>query len=133
VYSTQVSRRHPGAADAIPLQRLRAGIGRISGTQLAPGLSERADAADLSSTDTRWDGLEILTSQGGPDDTLGMVEFKAWFMKGTNVTASMSDPLRAPSGALGLHRRRAGSGAAAGGRNDPCPCGSGKKFKKCCG
>ncbi len=23
--------------------------------------------------------------------------------------------------------------AAAAGRNDPCPCGSGKKFKKCCG
>ncbi len=22
---------------------------------------------------------------------------------------------------------------AATGRNDPCPCGSGKKFKKCCG
>lgn len=22
---------------------------------------------------------------------------------------------------------------AAAGRNDPCPCGSGKKFKKCCG
>jgi uncharacterized protein len=24
-------------------------------------------------------------------------------------------------------------GAAAPGRNDPCPCGSGKKYKKCCG
>jgi hypothetical protein len=24
-------------------------------------------------------------------------------------------------------------GGAAAGRNDPCPCGSGKKFKKCCG
>ena len=23
--------------------------------------------------------------------------------------------------------------AAEPGRNDPCPCGSGKKFKKCCG
>jgi uncharacterized protein YecA (UPF0149 family) len=23
--------------------------------------------------------------------------------------------------------------AATVGRNDPCPCGSGKKFKKCCG
>jgi uncharacterized protein YecA (UPF0149 family) len=23
--------------------------------------------------------------------------------------------------------------AAKVGRNDPCPCGSGKKFKKCCG
>jgi uncharacterized protein len=22
---------------------------------------------------------------------------------------------------------------ASAGRNDPCPCGSGKKFKKCCG
>jgi hypothetical protein len=42
-------------------------------------------------------------------------------------------------------RRRAASGArmrqagpanmpvAAPGRNDPCPCGSGKKYKKCCG
>ncbi len=23
--------------------------------------------------------------------------------------------------------------ARVAGRNDPCPCGSGKKFKKCCG
>ena len=23
--------------------------------------------------------------------------------------------------------------APKGGRNDPCPCGSGKKYKKCCG
>ncbi|MGL6537269.1 YchJ family protein [Aeromonas hydrophila] len=36
----------------------------------------------LSQTDTQWDGLEIIASQGGPDDTLGMVEFKAWFMEG---------------------------------------------------
>jgi len=27
----------------------------------------------------------------------------------------------------------AGKGAGKVGRNDPCPCGSGKKFKKCCG
>ena len=25
------------------------------------------------------------------------------------------------------------SGAGRPGRNDPCPCGSGKKYKKCCG
>ena len=24
-------------------------------------------------------------------------------------------------------------GSAKVGRNDPCPCGSGKKYKKCCG
>ena len=28
---------------------------------------------------------------------------------------------------------RALGGGAAPGRNDPCPCGSGKKYKKCCG
>jgi preprotein translocase subunit SecA len=30
-------------------------------------------------------------------------------------------------------RDPAGAAPAAAGRNDPCPCGSGKKFKKCCG
>ena len=37
--------------------------------------------------------------------------------------------------AADIRRERAGAApppAAAPGRNDPCPCGSGKKFKKCC-
>ena len=40
---------------------------------------------------------------------------------------------------LAMARRRSGQPAAAAtsspkiGRNDPCPCGSGKKYKKCCG
>ncbi len=39
-------------------------------------------------------------------------------------------PANVMAWALALDRQRA---AAAAGRNDPCPCGSGKKFKKCCG
>jgi preprotein translocase subunit SecA len=42
-------------------------------------------------------------------------------------------PQAAPAGAA---RPGAAAAAAAGarvGRNDPCPCGSGKKYKKCCG
>ena len=35
---------------------------------------------------------------------------------------------RGPAGA-----GKAGVAAGKVGRNDPCPCGSGKKFKKCCG
>lgn len=37
--------------------------------------------------------------------------------------------------ALRAARKPASSGPAAAkiGRNDPCPCGSGKKFKRCCG
>ena len=54
-------------------------------------------------------------------------------------------PLAAPRSALGpLRQAPPGPAAAAGGRpgaapvakvgrNDPCPCGSGKKYKKCCG
>jgi uncharacterized protein YecA (UPF0149 family) len=37
-----------------------------------------------------------------------------------------------PFGLLGTSVHRLLGGAAAG-RNEPCPCGSGKKFKKCCG
>lgn len=35
----------------------------------------------------------------------------------------------APTGSMSKTQRRAGRKV---GRNDPCPCGSGKKFKKCC-
>jgi len=39
-------------------------------------------AEELSRIDTRWDGLELITSQGGPQDETGIVEFKAWFLEG---------------------------------------------------
>ena len=31
------------------------------------------------------------------------------------------------------HKPKREPGASKAGRNDPCPCGSGKKYKKCCG
>ena len=34
---------------------------------------------------------------------------------------------------LGVHAPEIRRNAAKVGRNDPCPCGSGKKYKKCCG
>jgi preprotein translocase subunit SecA len=41
------------------------------------------------------------------------------------------DQVRAASPAVGTPARPAAAPSV--GRNDPCPCGSGKKFKKCCG
>ena len=32
-----------------------------------------------------------------------------------------------------VHQEAARAGESKAGRNDPCPCGSGKKYKKCCG
>jgi preprotein translocase subunit SecA len=43
---------------------------------------------------------------------------------------------QAPAESRGDHGRRQGTirrEAPKVGRNDPCPCGSGKKYKKCCG
>jgi uncharacterized protein len=41
---------------------------------------------------------------------------------------------RAPAEIMEILRERAQRPVtAAVGRNDPCPCGSGRKFKKCCG
>jgi len=91
-------------------------------------------AAELSQTDTCWDGLDIITSEGGAHDEVGMVEFKAWFRDGDERRClhERSRFVRYEGrwvyteGELAPTPQRVG-------RNDPCPCGSGKKLKKCCG
>ena len=42
-----------------------------------------------------------------------------------------TDP--AAMGDGGASEEEESAGAPKVGRNDPCPCGSGKKYKKCCG
>jgi len=42
-------------------------------------------------------------------------------------------PQKSPMAQAAQRREGAGVGAKKVGRNDPCPCGSGKKYKKCCG
>ncbi len=104
--------------------------------------------ADFSLKDARswaesaeWLGLDILgTTGGGPDDTEGTVRFRARFRTDnqdrehlenarfgredgrwvyTGVVEEKAEPVRRAEPKIG--------------RNDPCPCGSGKKYKKCHG
>jgi len=42
-------------------------------------------------------------------------------------------PPTGSAGPVGPAKEVAAAGAGKVGRNDPCPCGSGKKYKKCCG
>ncbi|MDR1586774.1 MAG: YchJ family protein [Treponema sp.] len=89
---------------------------------------------------SRWLGLKIISvEKGGPGDTKGTVEFEAAYER---------------NGLRDLHREKARFEKQNGewlydegdivpqtvvrtspkvGRNDPCPCGSGKKYKHCCG
>jgi SEC-C motif-containing protein len=98
------------------------------------------DATRKWSEETRWAGLDIVaTERGGEDDDEGIVEFVARGETG---------------GQPFVHRERSTfrkldgrwffmdgvvpklvpvTAAATPGRNDPCSCGSGKKYKRCHG
>ena len=87
-----------------------------------------------------WLGLRILkTDKGEPTDEEGMVEFKATYVQGG---------LREEHHEKASFVKREGAWLFADGelfpetvvregpkigRNDPCPCGSGRKYKKCHG
>jgi SEC-C motif domain protein len=87
-----------------------------------------------------WLGLSILgTEKGGPSDEEGMVEFKATFvMDGLRETHHEKASFVKKDGAWLfadgeiIPETIVREGPKIG-RNDPCPCGSGKKYKKCCG
>ena len=99
---------------------------------------DRKGAEEMANTVT-WTGLQILSTGGADTDDTGTVEFAARFKQGGQVQLHHE---------LASFRRQDGRWiyvdgiinpkseprkAAKVGRNDPCPCGSGKKYKKCCG
>lgn len=100
------------------------------------------DRAELEQTaaSVKWVGLEILnTSGGGPGDDTGTVEFVARYRAGTDeqVHHELSTFVRengAWAYADGIFNPKPPQRMVEKvGRNEPCPCGSGKKYKKCCG
>lgn len=101
------------------------------------------DEAREWATKSTWKGLEIVaTAQGQEGDDTGVVEFKALYAddKGTDYIHHEVSKFRRVEGdwryedgqlvATGGTVKREGPKV---GRNDPCICGSGKKYKKCCG
>ncbi len=88
---------------------------------------------------SQWLGLEILgTNKGGPDDTFGEVEFIARFREQGALRSHHERGQFKREGdrwyfTEGIMVKPQPMVANKTGRNDPCPCGSGLKFKKCCG
>ncbi|CAA7614047.1 conserved hypothetical protein [Candidatus Terasakiella magnetica] len=92
--------------------------------------------------DSHWLGLDIhSTSGGGPEDAEGTVDFTARFRLNNRAEAhrELSVFRREEGrwyyvdGQIGGAKPEQRRVAVKAGRNDPCPCGSGKKYKKCCG
>ncbi len=95
------------------------------------------DATARWARESEWKGLAILdTRAGGPGDAEGEVEFEARFrFDGEDRVHRERSRFRRRDGAWVYVGQLAPVARAAPrvGRNDPCPCGSGKKYKKCCG
>jgi len=83
-------------------------------------------------TATRWRRLDILDSGQSADE--GFVHFRALWQCGDQwgVLEERSRFLRENDRWL-YHSGEVSQRALTPGRNDPCPCDSGLKYKKCCG
>ena len=110
-------------------------------TSLTPDTQHEFDQAHTEqwAGSSEWTGLEVLsTEDGGADNSTGWVEFVAHFrMNGEDHSHHESGYFVKEDGAWyyknGISGPRPVKRAQKVGRNDPCPCGSGKKYKKCCG
>lgn len=109
---------------------------------LAPDIRGDFDPIEAGTTagQAKWLGLELReVTDGGADDDSGTVEFVARFTLAGQTRVHHE---------LAEFSRREGRWMCSGGtmdpkepprtvvkigRNQPCPCGSGKKYKKCCG
>ncbi|UVC10684.1 SEC-C domain-containing protein [Rhizobium sp. TH2] len=94
----------------------------------------------LSLPNTEWLGLEITATEAGQEaDDRGSVTFTARFRENGRLHLQgersefrrIGGEWRYVSGEVDAEPIAAAMARV--GRNDPCPCGSGKKFKKCHG
>ncbi|MBN2656976.1 MAG: YchJ family protein [Spirochaetales bacterium] len=91
------------------------------------------------SKESKWYGLEIKeTVKGGESDSTGTVEFIAEYKQnGTKYNHHERAEFVKKKGNWFFHDSKMVNEPIVNetkvGRNDPCPCGSGKKYKKCCG
>jgi SEC-C motif-containing protein len=126
---------HPATAVALMRSRYTA-YGRRDAAYLLRTwhLSTRPEALDFSQDDTVWVGLTIISQTGGgPDDEQGEVEFSAAYRQGGVLRRLRENSRFIKASGVWLYVDGAILPDAKPGRNDPCPCGSGKKYKKCCG
>ena len=88
---------------------------------------------------SEWLGLEIIDSKkGNKDDTTGEVEFIARFKENGALREHHENALFKKVEGIwhfsdGVMVKPKPITVTKVGRNDPCPCGSGQKYKKCCG
>ena len=99
------------------------------------------EASKAWSRAAEWHGLEIIRTEGGTKrHKKGVVEFRALYTANDEFCnhhevsqfVKEADGWKFADGEL-VGEKPIVREEPKVGRNDPCPCGSGKKYKKCCG
>jgi len=118
----------------------QANVAYIARTMKSPAIDEfEEDDARAWALSVKWIKLEVLDS--GVREDQGFVEFIAHFSQhGKRQSLHEASEFQRLDGEWyyldgkqPAAKARIPASAIQIGRNDPCHCGSGKKFKKCCG
>lgn len=103
------------------------------GTAKRPYVEETGD-------DIAWTRLVVHAHEVGPKPDSAFVDFTAYYTEAGEEHALHEKSEFAQIDGVWFYARAVRTGPAPVkssapkvGRNDPCPCGSGKKYKHCCG
>ena len=136
------------AATAVELMRARYSayaVGDVKFLYESSGAEVRKDFDEKSTLEwskaATWEGIDVKeTERGGENDEDGYVSFTAHYTangqtcehRERSYFKRIDGEWRFIDGQIdtGMPWQRE---TPKTGRNDPCPCGSGKKYKKCCG
>ncbi|USD61523.1 SEC-C domain-containing protein [Vibrio sp. SCSIO 43140] len=105
--------------------------------------AEQDRQAIADSVNSDWARLEVINSEDGLHENEGYVSFRA-FLRENGMEYCLAERSRFlfengqwfyVDGEIddSIPPKQLTAESSKVGRNDPCPCGSGKKHKKCCG
>jgi SEC-C motif-containing protein len=104
------------------------------------GTAGRPYVEEETGGEMKWTRLVVHAEETGSKPETAFVDFSAYFQDGETEQALHEKAEFARIDGKWIYTRAVRSGPAPVksstpkvGRNDPCPCGSGKKFKHCCG
>jgi SEC-C motif-containing protein len=91
----------------------------------------RPAVLDFTGDTTEWRGLTIIHTE--TNGAAGIVEFSAVYRQSGTLQQLHERSRFIQQAGAWLYQDGILFPTTKPGRNDPCPCGSGKKYKKCCG
>lgn len=106
----------------------------VGGVSLRTEIASVIDSGFLGeNTETVAKAVQTIITQGKRFREIYAKEHKGFFMRPEDEIPTINEPVveqipEMPKKGTTIVRQ-----APKVGRNDPCPCGSGKKYKKCCG